>query len=1145
MAYLLNTLLSASTAAFALLYLRERKRASAAAVPLFSASVEEPPLATDSSIETAPIETAPLETAPIETAPTTESAPAPVAPTIDSIGDEVEPLYDRSSHPADLLGQEPFERGVALLHAAETPLEVAVRWASGANSYVAVMAYEALARRDDAGSVVEDVLATVPRVSAWSLFFILRCVERHGTGADAMAFLCHAQSWWTENPHLIKIVADFVDGRLRAGVQLDLEAALQQRPCEAPEALEALLGKFPPASASGLVAGFHAWRRKWVDTKFLSEVGRVWTHADCQGAERSEAITAVLPTAKGALSAATPRSVIAVGEPGVGKTSFVRCLARELIDEGWTLFEASASDLLAGQTFFGQFEDRVRKLIAAIAAEKRVVFYLPSFHHAVFAGRHNHSPIGLLDLLQPAMLAGRVIVLGETHPAAWEALLQKLPRLRSLLQVVRIDAATRPATLDLASRIHAAPADGVACIDAPLLQEAIDLACTYLTTTELPGNALDLIEAARANCVKDGRTAMRRDDLLVALSSTTGLPRNVIDDQVVLDIDGLKTYLLARVLGQPEAVHCLVDRVAMLKAGLTDPARPVGVFLFAGPTGTGKTEVAKTLATFLFGSAERLLRVDMSEFQDQGSIAKLLGDFGDGEDRSLLRRIRRQPFSVVLLDEFEKAHPSVWDLFLQVFDDGRLSDAQGNVADFRHSIVILTSNLGATAHREGLGFVRGEAVYGTSQVRRAIASTFRPEFVNRIDRVVVFQPLAKTVMRDILRKELRSVLERRGFRSRDWAVEWEESAIDFLLERGFTADMGARPLRRAIDEYVLAPLARTIVEHRFPEGDQFLFVRGAADHIEVEFVDPEAGASPGREGGLEVATEGRTLASILTAPDGSEAERFFLEAAIERSFDVLSSDAWAQQKRALLDEMEREDFWEDAARHEVLGELEQRNSIEAALGNAVSLARRFEARPHDSGVPASIATKLALQLYLIEAALGDLAAGRSAEVFLRLEVVSEDQGDVAEARRFRDRLLDMYRAWAARRHVRLVVLQSAGLQSAGFDGDLVAAIAGLGVHGILEGETGLHVYETPNERGGFERVTARVSVVAQARRPVLPGEEAQVAAQLLVQEKPAANIVRRYRELPSPLVRDSVRGWRSGRLDRVLSGDFDVMELRE
>ena len=200
---------------------------------------------------------------------------------------------------------------------------------------------------------------------------------------------------------------------------------------------------------------------------------------------------------------------------------------------------------------------------------------------------------------------------------------------------------------------------------------------------------------------------------------------------------------------------------------------------------------------------------------------------------------------MVLLDEFEKSHPMIWDLFLQAFDEGRLTDAMGQVADLRHCLIILTSNLGATAHRSlGLGFAPQADVFSKDQVMRAISQTYRPEFQNRLDKVIVFRPLTRDLMRGILKKELAALLERRGLKDRAWAIEWESSALEFLLGKGFSPEMGARPLKRAIDQYLVAPLAAIIVEKRFPEGEQFLFVRSDGERIEVEFVDPDADVAP-------------------------------------------------------------------------------------------------------------------------------------------------------------------------------------------------------------------------------------------------------------------------------------------------------------
>src|SRR6202035_4859443 len=268
----------------------------------------------------------------------------------------------------------------------------------------------------------------------------------------------------------------------------------------------------------------------------------------------------------------------------------------------------------------------------------------------------------------------------------------------------------------------------------------------------------------------------------------------------------------------------------------------------------------------------------MSEFQTHEAISKILGQSSASaiEADSLISRVRKQPFSVVLLDEFEKSHSNVWDLFLQAFDEGRLTDAMGQVADLRHCLIILTSNLGATAHRSiGLGFAPPADEVSKDQVLRAIAPTYRPEFRNRLDKIIVFNPLTRALMRGILKKELAALLERRGLKDRTWAIEWESSALEFLLEKGFSPEMGARPLKRAIDQYLVAPLAAIIVEKRFPEGEQFLFVRSDGNGIQAEFVDPDADVAAIGQTSIEAAggsADPIPLAAVILGPQGTPDE---------------------------------------------------------------------------------------------------------------------------------------------------------------------------------------------------------------------------------------------------------------------------------
>ena len=266
---------------------------------------------------------------------------------------------------------------------------------------------------------------------------------------------------------------------------------------------------------------------------------------------------------------------------------------------------------------------------------------------------------------------------------------------------------TEPETAALAQQFAARleTALDLTC-ESTIVPTALYLARQYLGKSQLPGSVIDLIKLSANRAVANSENELTADGLLTTLSQVTGLPKSILDDKERINLNAIRNFFAARIMGQEEAVGAIVDRIAMLKAGLTDAARPIAVFLFAGPTGTGKTELAKTLAAYLFGSAERMIRLDMSEFQTAESTRKILGEAEGADDSdSLVQRVRRQPFSVILLDEFEKAHANAWDLFLQVFDDGRLSDAMGRVADFRHCIICLTSNLGSTAHQSaGIGF---------------------------------------------------------------------------------------------------------------------------------------------------------------------------------------------------------------------------------------------------------------------------------------------------------------------------------------------------------------------------------------------------------------------------------------------------------
>jgi ATP-dependent Clp protease ATP-binding subunit ClpC len=681
-------------------------------------------------------------------------------------------------------------------------------------------------------------------------------------------------------------------------------------------------------------------------------------------------------------------------------------------------------------------------------------------------------------------------------------------------------------------------------IDPDCAAVALASARQYLSASSFPGSALLLIRLTASRADKSG-AKITPADVLKTLSQLTGLPVSILDNNERLDLASIRQFFARRVIGQEEAVTSVIDRIAMLKAGLSDPGRPIGVFLFAGPTGTGKTELAKTTAEYLFGSVERLLRLDMSEFQTAESMAKILGDgSAHGETDSLISRVRKQPFSVVLLDEFEKSHPRIWDLFLQVFDDGRLTDALGQIADFRHCLIILTTNLGATSHQSsGLGFAPAPDAFTSDQVLRAISQTYRPEFQNRLDRVIVFRPLTRDLMRVILHKELNGVLERRGLKDRAWAVEWEASALEFLLERGFSPEMGARPLKRAIEQYVIAPLAATIVERRFPEGDQFVFFRSDGRAIQAEFVDPDSDADAvAAPPDAEAPGRPPTLTSMILAPRGTGAEFAALKAESAGIAQTLASPDWEHLKLHLSNEMIAPDFWEKPQRYETLSRLALMDRVAAASGAADALRNRLGRGTGRPGYYSrELVVRVALNLYLVKEGLKDAFEGAAIEVALAVEPAFETPaGDGGATAAWCRQLREMYRGWSNNRHMQLSEMPS------GASGEPpVLLITGFGAHRVLKRECGLHVLELTDSHNGANRATARVRLAITPLGDVPAAKLPSALVKAFGEAPPLSAVVRRYRREPSPLVRSGDGSWRSGRLDAVLRGDFDLLGTEE
>ena len=1037
---------------------------------------------------------------------------------------------DRIQRPQDLMAQAEFQQGTDLLAGPDFDAAELLRQVPGNGYVLQSMAIRAASRRDDVA--IEPLLEQAGQLGAYPLYFLVEALRaRPDAAARLLTLMRYAQPWWWEFVPLRQQLRDYLQAAEGVAAPPTVLPALDELDEDGVIQLRDTLKRFqspllaPLQEQAELAVGA---RR---ENRVLGSFGRVNPALKARTRIVHDELAAQLQRLHELYAGDEAASVLVSGEHGVGKSVLIDLLTQRLRDEGWLVFEASAAEVLAGQSYIGELEERMREMLAVLN-RKRALWRVPEFVDLLAKGAHSRDPRGLLDLVLPAIERGELRLIGEVTPRQLAQLLIARPVIKHHFQILGL-APLDPAAMDPVAQSWAraeGERHGREVADARTLTEAARMAAQYFPEQQEPGRLLRLLDdAMQAATTADPPTLpLDAEQVLATIARRSGLPLDVIDDRQSLDLERLRAFFRTRVIGQDEAVDALLDRIAMLKAGLSDNGRPIGVFLFAGPTGTGKTELAKALSELLFGSDERLLRLDMSEFQSEDAAWRLTADEdANGGVRSLTARIREQPFSVVLLDEFEKSHPKVWDLFLQVFDDARLSDRSGHTVDFRHSIIILTSNIGSTISRNaGPGFTSARGGYSRLAVEKALFDTFRREFINRIDRVVLFNPLDRNLMREILRKELDRVLTRRGLRNRDWAVEWEPSAIEFLLDKGFTPDLGARPLRRAIEHYLLAPLARSIVEHRAPQGDQFLFVRSAGDKLEVEFIDPEpALAAPAAHGGdAGPAHDGGDLRDLVYAPATDADAVARLDARLAALEEIVLGPAWRGEREADYARMAAAEFWNSPDRHGVLDRIERRDRIESALDTALRMHQRLS---RDGG-NASFARSLAQLLFLLGLAVDALRAQRPQDALIEIDLSESAQQRLGEdLRLWWQRVVRMYRAWAQRRNMRVQVLREDPERCSAW-----LAVSGFGAFDLLESESGLHVYEDKVDDN-----TLRLSVLVQVA-PDLPGR----ARQSQGAPEGERRICRRYRQAPSPLVRDSVRGWRSGRLDRVLDGEFDVIQ---
>lgn len=542
------------------------------------------------------------------------------------------------------------------------------------------------------------------------------------------------------------------------------------------------------------------------------------------------------------LARKTKSNPVLIGEAGVGKTAVAFGLARRIYDDkvpdalkNKKVLELSLSSMVAGAKHRGEFEERLEGVVKEAMADPDMILFIDEIHQLVGAG-DSRGGMDASNILKPALARGELRVLGATTTDEFRKYIEKDPALERRFQPVLVGEPSEEEALEMLKglrkrfEIH----HSVKFSDAALAT-AISLSVRYVPDRNLPDKAIDLIDEAAARVKTrsgvfqldaEGRASMEVGEDVVAevVADWTGIPVQRMSEQESTRLLRMEQELEGRVVGQDHALSAVAQAIRVVRVGLVAPNRPGGVFLFLGPSGVGKTELAKAMADFLFGDANEMVRLDMSEYHDKHSVSRLIGSppgyVGHDEEGQLTRAVRTKPYSVVLLDEVEKAHPEIFDLFLQVFDDGRLTDSKGRTVNFTNTIIIMTSNLGARelleAKLPNKGYA-GQLDTLPQQYQNALRSHFRPEFLNRVDEIIAFRALERSDLygiADIHLGHLKKNLEK----SRKIHLEVTKEAVELLLEYGYQPQFGARPLQRAISTHLSRPLAEEMLRNQTPEG---------------------------------------------------------------------------------------------------------------------------------------------------------------------------------------------------------------------------------------------------------------------------------------------------------------------------------------
>ena len=534
------------------------------------------------------------------------------------------------------------------------------------------------------------------------------------------------------------------------------------------------------------------------------------------------------------LSRRSKNNPVLIGEPGVGKTAVAEGIAAYIAGSdapdsmaGKRLVALDLPALLAGTKYRGDFEERVKAVLKDVKKAGDVILFIDEMHTMIGAGSAEGA-IDAANILKPALGRGEVQIIGATTPEEYRRHIEKDAALERRFQPVKIAEPSRGDSLKMLGAVRQSleKHHGVKISDAALTA-AVDLSARYINDRFLPDKAIDLADEAAAHIRVSGGGLVTAEDIAAVVSLWTGIPVANLSADETKRLRNMESILHRRVIGQNEAVTAVSRAIRRGRVGLSDPNRPIGSFLFLGPTGVGKTELCRALAEAVFGESEAMIRLDMSEYMEKHAVSKLIGSppgyVGYEDGGQLTERVRRKPWSVVLFDEIEKAHEDVWGILLQIMDDGRLTDSAGRVVSFRNTIIVMTSNVGAKSISEGrprMGFTPDggdEAQLMRARINEELRRTFKPEFLNRIDETIVFRRLSRAEIRSIAERMLLTVAER--FKALGMTLSVPDQVVDFLAERGYDEKYGARPLRRAIRSMIEDKAAELMLTDSLGRGD--------------------------------------------------------------------------------------------------------------------------------------------------------------------------------------------------------------------------------------------------------------------------------------------------------------------------------------